>query len=89
MKRRTIKKRISAAINDRVKTGAEYFYPKTSNGEGVLITEYRLPEAVKAACARQATRSGHAWYYGYHVAALYWFPSNGEPEEIFERRRVE
>lgn len=31
MKKRTIKKRISAAINGRVKTGAEYFWPRTSD----------------------------------------------------------
>lgn len=87
MKKRTIKKRITAAINGRSKANAEYFWPKTSDGDGVLIAEYRLPEAVKVACAKQATRNGHAWYYGHHVAALHWLPSNGEPEEIFERRR--
>lgn len=87
MKKRIIKKRISAAINGRVKTGAEYFWARTSDGDGVLIAEYKLPEAVKVACARQATRNGHAWYYGIHVATLYWLPSNGEPEEIFDRRR--
>ena len=86
MKKRIIKKRISAVYGGRVKTGAEYFWPKTSDGDGLLITEYRLLEAVKAACARQAIQSGHAWYYGCHVAALYWLPSNGEPEEIFDRR---
>ena len=86
MKRRIIKKRISAAINGRVKTEEEYFFPRTSDGDGLLITEYRLPEAVKVACAKQATRNGHAWYYGHHVAALYWLPSNGEPEKIFDRR---
>ena len=85
MKKRTIKKRISAAINGRVETRTEYFWPKTSDGAGLLITEYRLPEAVRVACAKQATQSGHAWYYGFHVAALYWLPSNGEPEKIFER----
>ena len=84
MKKRIIKKRISSAINGRVKTGAEYFWPKTSDGAGLLVTEYRLPEAVKATCAKQSTRSGHAWYYGHHVAALYWLPTNGEPEEIFD-----
>lgn len=90
MKKRIIKKRISAAINGRTKaeTGAEYFWPKTSDGDGLLITEYKLPEAVKAACAKQATQNGHAWYYGHHVAALYWLPTNGEPEEIFDDRRM-
>ena len=87
MKKRIIKKRISAAINGSAKIGEAYFYPRTSDGDGVLITEYKLPEAVKAACAKQATQNGHAWYYGHHVAALYWLPSNGEPEEIFDRRR--
>lgn len=85
MKRRSIKKRISAAINGSVKTGETYFYSRTSDGDGLLITEYKLPEAAKVACAKQATRNGHAWYYGHHVAALYWLPSNGEPEKIFDR----
>lgn len=89
MKKRIIKKRISAAINGRLKTEEEYFFPRTSDGDGVLITEYKLPMAAKAACAKQATQNGHAWYYGHHVAALCWLPSNGDPEEIFERRRVE
>lgn len=88
MKKRTIKKRISAAINGRSKAGAEYFWPRTSNGDGVLITEYKLPEAVKAACAKKATRSGHAWYYGEHVAALYWLPCHGDVEKIFDRRKI-
>ena len=86
MKKRIIKKRISTAINGRVKTGAEYFWPKTSDGSGLLITEYKLPHKAKVMLARQALQSGYAWYYGHHVAALYWLPSNGEPEEIFERR---
>ena len=86
MKKRTIKKKISAAINGRAKTEAEYFFPRTSDGDGVLITEYKLPTTVKVACAKQATQNGHAWYYGHHVAALYRLLSSGEPEEIFDRR---
>ena len=90
MKKRIIKKKLIAAMNGRAKLGAEYFWPRTSDGDGLLITEYRLPEAVKAACAKQALQSGYAWYYGDHVAALYWLSSSGdcgEPEEIFDRRR--
>lgn len=90
MKKRTIKKRISAAINSRAKTGTEYFWPKTSDGSGLLITEYKLPHKAKVMLARQALQSGYAWYYGSHVAALYWLSSCGdcgEPEEIFDRRR--
>lgn len=87
MKKRLLKKRISAAINGKAKIGAEYFWPQTSNGDGLLITEYKLPHKAKVALARAALYNGHPWYDGYQVAALYWLPSNGEPEEIFDRRR--
>lgn len=87
MKKRLLKKRIATAINGKAKIGDTYFYPRTTNGDGLLITEYRLPEKARAHLARAALYSNHPWYDGYQVAALYWLPSNGEPEEIFDRRR--
>lgn len=86
-KKRIIKKKISAVYGGRAKTGTEYFWPKTSDGDGLLITEYKLPHKAKVMLAKQALQSGYAWYYGDHVAALYWLSSCGEPEEIFDMRR--
>lgn len=86
MKKRIIKKKISAVYGGRAKTGTTYFWPKTSDGDGLLITEYRLPQKARVQLARAALYSNHPWYDGYQVAALYWLPSNGEPEKIFDRR---
>ena len=50
MKKRVVKKIANAYMRGKWWAGARdpYWWPTTSNGDGYLITEARLPEAVRA-----------------------------------------
>lgn len=74
-KKRIVKKIANAYLRGRWWNGTKepYFWPVTSDGEGYIITEARLPLAVKAYFKRQALDAYHPWFDGAHVVKIEWF----------------
>ncbi len=85
MKKRVIKKIANAYMKGRWWAGVKdpYFWPQTSDGTGVWVTEAILPPAVREYLIRKTMARGHwyCWMDSPHVIKLEPGDYNGVYEE--------